>query len=180
MRQADVAGLMMRHRNALYSFVYAIVRSHSDAEDILQTVTVAAMESAQQLDNELGFLPWAREIARRRIMPHLRATRREQACDPELVQSLSDAAMRIDVQEPLGPRQAALRECLEHLPKSSRDLIAARYDRMGDAEQLAQKFGHSSVQAVYARIKRIKTALRKCVEKRLGAEETSEKLRPMA
>ena len=170
MRQADVAGLMMRHRNALYSFVYAIVRSHSDAEDILQTVTVAAMESADQLCDESGFLPWAREISRRRIMPQLRATRREQACDPDLVQTLADAAMRVDTSEPMGPRQAALRDCLDHLPKNSRELIAARYDRSGGAEQLAEKFGHSSVQAVYARIKRIKCALRKCVEERLLRE----------
>ena len=170
MRQADVAGLFMRHRNALYSFIHAIVRSHADAEDILQTVAIAAMESADQLNDEIGFLPWAREIARRRIMPHLRAIRREQACDPDLVQSLADAAMRIDAVEPMGPQQAALRDCLDRLPKNSRELIAARYDKTGDAEQLAEKFGHTSAQSVYARIKRIKRALRKCVEKRLLRE----------
>lgn len=166
----DLARLLMQHRTSLYGYIFACVRHHADAEDILQTTTVAVMESLGQLRDEAGFLPWAREIARRRVLAHRRGNQKEQVFDPELIQSLADAAERIDEKEPANARQLALKACLDHLPPDSRKLIIARYDpQSGDAEAMAAQFGHS-VQSVYARIKRIKAALRNCVEKRLLQE----------
>lgn len=169
-QQGDAARLLMQHRMTLYGYIFACVRHHADAEDILQTTTVAVMESAGQLRDEAGFLPWAREIARRRVLAHRRSHQKEQVFDPELVRALAEAAERLDEHEPANPRQLALRACLDHLPPESRKLIIGRYDpKLGDAEVLAAKFGHT-VQSVYARIKRIKVALRNCVEKRLEQE----------
>lgn len=167
---ADLARLLMKHRTALYGYVFACVRNHADAEDILQLATIAVMEAGGQLRDEAGFLPWAREIARRRVLAHRRTHRKEQVLDPALVQALSEAAERVEEKEPADPHQLALRICLDHLPPESRKLIIARYDpKQGDADRLAEKFGHS-VQSVYARVKRIKAALRNCVEKRLQQE----------
>jgi RNA polymerase sigma-70 factor len=160
----------MQHRAALYGYIFACVRNHADAEDILQNVSVAVTESIEQLSNEAGFLPWAREIARRRILAHLRAVRREQPCDPELIRRLAEAAGRIEQEQPTSVYQAALMACLEQLPPQSRRLIALRYeDRSRRAEDLAALFGRS-VQGIYAQIKRIKQALRRCVERRLALE----------
>src|SRR5438874_10623797 len=91
LRQSQIARLLMQHRTSLYGFIYACVRNHDDTEDILQNVSVAVTESIGQLRDEAGFLPWAREIARRRILAHRRAGRREVACEPDLVQALADA-----------------------------------------------------------------------------------------
>ncbi len=44
-----------------------------------------------------------------------------------------------------------------------------RYDGSADAQELAARFGRT-VQSVYAQIKRIKTALRECVARRLALE----------
>jgi len=82
-RQGEVARLLIQHRTALYGFIFACVRHHDDTEDILQNVSVAVSESIGQLKDEAGFLPWAREIARRRILAYRRTSRRELACDPE-------------------------------------------------------------------------------------------------
>lgn len=166
--QADVTRLLVQHRGALYAFIFSCVRNHADAEDVLQTTTLAVMVSADQLENVKGFLPWAREIARRRVLAHLRGAHREQASDPALVQALVESAARLDVTEPAPTQAAALRLCLDGLPPTSLRLITLRYDPDGgDAAELAARFGHS-VQSVYARIKRIKTALRSCVERRLA------------
>src|SRR5206468_12369395 len=94
LRQGQVARLLMQHRTALYGYIFACVRHHDDAEDIFQNVSVAVTESISQLTDEAGFLPWAREIARRRILAHRRSVRREQPFDPELVRRLADAADR--------------------------------------------------------------------------------------
>src|SRR6516225_2345876 len=83
--RGQIARLLMQHRTALYGYIYACVRNHADAEDILQNVSVAVTESIDKLADEAGFLPWAREIARRRVLAHRRSNAREQAWDPELL-----------------------------------------------------------------------------------------------
>src|SRR5436189_2749167 len=126
--QGQVARLLMQHRTSLYGFIFACVRNHADTEDILQNVSVAVTESITQLKDEAGFLPWAREIARRRVLAHRRTARRELPCDPELVRALADASDRVELEEPASVHRAALMACLESLPGESRKLIAMRYD----------------------------------------------------
>lgn len=170
LRQGQIARLLMQHRAALYGYIFACVRNHDDAEDILQNVSVAVTESISQLKSEDGFLPWAREIARRRILAYRRSARREQVFDAELVCRLAEAADRIEEKQPASAHHVALLACLEGLPPESRRLIARRYDGSASgAQQLAEEFGRT-VQAIYAQIKRIKVALRNCVERRLVME----------
>src|SRR5437016_9504920 len=91
----QITRLLMQHRATLYGYIFACVRNHADAEDILQNVSVAVTESIEQLNSEDGFLPWAREIARRRILAYRRTSRREQPCEPELVRLLAEAPDRL-------------------------------------------------------------------------------------
>jgi RNA polymerase sigma-70 factor (ECF subfamily) len=168
--QGQVARLVMVHRTALYGYIFACVRNHADAEDILQNVSVAVTESIGSLADEKGFLPWAREIARRRVLAHRRLSRREQPIDPELLARLAEAADRVEQQQPASEQRAALLACLEALPGQSRRLIAMRYDgSVSGMAELARKFGRS-VQGIYAQVKRIKIALRDCVERRQALE----------
>lgn len=171
LRQGEVARLLMQHRTALYGFIYACVRHHDDTEDILQNVSVAVTESFEKLQDENGFLPWAREIARRRILAFRRGARRELACEPELVRALAEAADRLEREEPSSVERAALMACLEILPGESRRLIMMRYDRSsGNVAALAAMFGRT-VQSIYAHLKRIKIALRECVSRRIELEQ---------
>jgi RNA polymerase sigma-70 factor, ECF subfamily len=169
LRQGQMARLLMQHRTALYGYIFACVRNHDDAEDILQNVSVAVTESIDQLTDEAGFLPWAREIARRRVLAHRRQSRRELPLDPELVQRLAEAAGRVEEEHTSSEQRAALLACLESLPGESRRLIAMRYEGTADAQELARRFGRT-VQSIYAQIKRIKVALRECVARRLALE----------
>ncbi len=168
--QGQVARLLMHHRTALYGYIFACVRNHADAEDILQNVSVAVTESIQQLMDEKGFLPWAREIARRRVLAYRRTARREQPLDPELLCRLAEASERVERDCSSSSQRAALLACLEALPPRSRKLISQRYDGSAHGmSELATRFGRS-VQGIYAQVKRIKAALRECVERRLALE----------
>lgn len=168
--EARVTRLLMQHRAALYGYIYACVRNHADAEDIFQNVCLAVTQSFEQLTSEAGFLPWAREITRRRILAHRRAGRREQPLDPDLVGHLAEAADRVEKEDPSVDQWAALTACLETLPPRSRELIARRYDGSTNGmQELAERFGRS-VQGIYAQVKRIKAALRECVQRRLSRE----------
>lgn len=167
-RHAEAARLLMQHRTALYAFILASVRNHADAEDILQTVSVAVIESIAQLRHESGFLPWVREIARRRILAFRRTHRRERSFDPELVLRLAEAAERVEYETGGDERRAALLGCLAALPELSRRMLSERYAG-ASAEELAARYGRS-VQGVYALVKRVKQALRDCVDRRLALE----------
>ena len=169
----QITRLLMQHRTALYGYIFACVRNHEDAEDIFQNVSVAVTESISRLKDEAGFLPWAREIARRRILAHHRSAHREQPFDPEVVQRLAEAADRMERAQPASRQRAALSACLESLPADSRRLILMRYDGSAvSADDLAAQFGRS-VQGIYASIKRIKAILRECIERRLAMEGPS-------
>ena len=171
-RKGQVARLLMQHRTALYGFIFACVRNHDDTEDILQNVSVAVTESIGQLQEDSGFLPWAREIARRRVLAYRRTAKREVPYDPEVVRVLAEAADRVEDQMSGGEHRAALMACLEQLPGESRKMIAMRYDgTSGSVTDLAGHFGRS-VQSVYAQLKRIKIALRDCVGRRLALEHS--------
>lgn len=173
LHQGQITRLLMQHRSALYGFIFACVHNHADAEDIFQNVSVAVTESIDRLTHEAGFLAWAREIARRRVLAHRRSVRREHPVAPEFIQRLAEAADRVEHMRPAGVERAALTACLESLPPESRRLIVMRYDGSAlSAEDLAGRFGRS-VQAIYAMIKRIKAALRECVERRLALEAQS-------
>jgi len=170
LRQGQITRLLMQHRTALYGYIFACVRNHADSEDIFQNVSVAITESIDRLTDETGFLPWAREIARRRILAYRRNLQREKPFDPDIVRCLAEAAERVERVRPASLQRAALTACLEALPPESRRLIVMRYDgSAGRVEDLAVRFGRS-VQAVYAMIKRIKLVLRECVERRLALE----------
>src|SRR4051794_8710407 len=115
----EATRLLMQHRTALYGYVFACVRSHHDTEDILQNVSVAVLEAIGRLREEEGFLPWAREIARRCTLAHGRKLRRERPLDPELVQRLAEAADELERDEPASEHHEALLACLQHLPGES-------------------------------------------------------------
>jgi RNA polymerase sigma-70 factor len=165
--QGEAAGLLTRYHTALYAYIFACIRSHHDTEDIMQNVAVVVVESLNDLKDEAGFLPWAREIARRCSLAHCRKKRREQAFDPELMQSLADAADILERTTATSVHGDALMACLERLPPKSRRLLTLRYaGAFIDTEDLARQIGRS-VQAVYAQVKRIKLALRHCAKRRL-------------
>lgn len=164
-----VARLLMRHRGALLAYLWAALRDPHDAEDLLQDVSLAATGSWNQYDPSTPFMPWAREIARRRILDFVgRRARRPALLDPEVLARLEVAAARLDP-EPQEPRRDALRRCLDGLGEHVRRVLELRYDERLDVEDVATRAGRTT-QATYAILKRAKESLRDCVARRLASE----------
>ncbi len=169
-RNAMVTTLFVRHRTALYGYIFACVRNHNDAEDILQEVSLAAVGSIHKLRDEEGFLPWAIEIARRRVLVHVRQSQRTTILTPELIPILADAVKHVTETDCISDRNEALLECLESLPPKSREIITKRYDgSIRGVDELAEKLGRT-MQATYGVLKRIRQGLRVCVEEKLATE----------
>ncbi len=165
----EIARLLIEHRSLLMGYLVSCVRNHTDAEDLFQEVSLAATRSADQLRSANGFVPWAREIARRRVLAHIRKSKRLTPVDPELVTRLAETAAEMDATNELPARVEALHTCLDALPLESRQLIAMRYeDHREPVEALARQFGRS-VQATYAILKRSRLLLRDCVNQKMEA-----------
>ncbi len=166
---ARVAQLLMRHRGVLFAYLLAALRNPHDAEDLLQDVSLAATSSWSQYDPATPFLPWAREIARRRILDYAgKRARRPALLDPEVLARLDVAAARLDPHAD-EPRRDALRRCLEGLGERVRRVLELRYDERLGVGDVAGRSGRS-VQATYALLKRTKELLRDCVARRLASE----------
>lgn len=164
-----VAKLLMQHRGVLTAYLLAALRDPHDAEDLLQEVSLAATSSWRQYDPSTPFLPWAREIARRRVLDFAgRRARRPALLDPEVLARLDVASARLEA-EPLEPRREALRRCLDGLGGHARRALESRYDERLAVEEIAKRAGRT-VQATYALLKRAKETLRACVARRLAAE----------
>ena len=164
---ADIARLLIEHRASLMGYLVSCVRNHTDADDLFQEVSLAAIQSADQLRSPDGFLPWTREIARRRVLAHYRKSKRLTPVDPELIDRLTETAAEMDGPHETPARIEALHRCLEALPHESRKLIAMRYeDHQRPVESLARSFGRS-VQATYAILKRSRLLLRDCITQKM-------------
>ena len=167
--RSDAIRLIDQYQSAIYRYIYACVRTHVDAEDIFQDVSVIIFESISRLQSEKAFFAWSREIAFKQVLAFLRSRKREKLVNPHVVAALAEAAGRVEDSD---IRQEALFECLEKLPSRSRDLITLRYsDSVQGVDEVAAQY-ELSVNAVYARLNRIKQILRDCVQRHLSREES--------
>ncbi|MDF1657654.1 MAG: sigma-70 family RNA polymerase sigma factor [Verrucomicrobiales bacterium] len=165
---AEIARLLIEHRAILLGYLFSCVRNHADADDLFQEVSLAATRSAENLRNVDGFLPWTREIARRRVLAHYRKSKRLTPMDPDLVTRLAETAAELDRSNEVPARVEALRACLDALPGESRKLVALRYsDHQRPVENIAREFGRS-VQATYAILKRSRQILKDCVSQKMN------------
>jgi DNA-directed RNA polymerase specialized sigma24 family protein len=166
---ARLARLLAGHQVGLYGYVYACVRNHEDTRRILQAVAQAIAQERSPPASDHGFLGWARQLARAKMLALTPAERNHRPLDPELVQRLSDAANRVDALRNPAEYQAALYSCLEKLPPRSRLLLALRYDdSVRSMQELATRLGRD-VPAATAMLRQVKAIVRDCVERRVTA-----------
>lgn len=166
--QARVTMLLMKHRSELFAYLLASTRNPHDAEDLLQDVSLAASSSWTQYRPDSPFLPWAREIARRRILDFARKRGRRMALlEPEILERLDAAAVTLEAEPPVDPRRDALGRCLGGIGGTARRVMDLRYADRLEVGRIAAEL-RRSVQATYAILKRTKQILRDCVERRLS------------
>lgn len=168
--QARVTQLLMKHRTELLAYLLASVRNPHDAEDLLQDVSLAASTSWAQYRPGSPFLPWAREIARRRILNYGKRQGRKMALlEPEVLEQLDRAASAVEAEEALDPRRAALRRCMADLGGEPRRVLEMRYGDKMEVGRIADAIDRT-VQATYAILKRTKQLIRDCVGRNLSAQ----------
>jgi RNA polymerase sigma-70 factor (ECF subfamily) len=164
--------LLTEHDRWLATYVYSLVSSAADAEDILQEVKVTMWKQFSKFQAGTNFRAWARTIATHQILNYRRSSKRR--THSEIDEAFIEAvAAEIDRRaEQLDGRADALRACLHKLPEAHRKIVVWRYYEDCGVEEIAAKSARS-VEAVYRLLSRIRTVLNECVSRQLATRRLS-------
>ncbi len=144
-----LAELYDRHSRLVFSIVLRILRSPSDAEEVLQEVFVRVWTKADTYNERLGWpAAWLTRIARNRAIDRLRSKRARgealpPAGDPQEHGQPPQAVTR-ETPEVLAQAAAtatSIREALARLPAGQRELIEAAFFDGYTHQELSERFG---------------------------------------
>jgi RNA polymerase sigma-70 factor (ECF subfamily) len=147
--ETAVAELYDRHSRAVYSVIMRVLRSPSDAEDVLQEVFVRVWTRADTYDSRLGSpVAWLLRIARNRAIDRLRSKRSRGDLDTPTAdaEQLDTVAVAGPATDPSmfaeGAATAdAVGSALASLPGPQRVLIEAAFFDGYTHQELAARFG---------------------------------------
>lgn len=154
------------HYWPVYRFVLSLVPQPSDADDVMQEVSVILWEKFEEFDPETNFLAWANRVALNVARNHLRTQKRLQA---KMVSSETlslIAHTQRGVSELLEMRRVFLAECLEELPLEKRRLIRQRYLENHSPDELASHSGQKTAN-IYLQLSRVRKALMDCINRKI-------------
>ena len=167
-QQKQLMLLMTQHQRRIFSYIYTLVPSRMDADDILQETSLVICEKFGQFKPGTDFAAWACQIAYWEVRrARQKYARSKVVFDQEVVDALAQtaAAMIDEVSE----RHEALGRCLKKLHPRDRELVLTRYEPGCGVEQAAQRSGRSR-EAAYKALGRIRKMLLDCVSNQLASE----------
>jgi RNA polymerase sigma-70 factor (ECF subfamily) len=145
------------------------VTNFHDAQDILQEVAAAVL--SHDFEHEgwpKVFDAWVIGIARHKVTDHYRRRGTDKLVfDTEAIDQIVNAHERLGDQ--FLSRREALEQCLGRVPGKSRQLLELRYQLGLEPKEIGSRVGMAAG-AVRVSLLRIRSALRGCIEQRLGRQ----------
>ena len=135
------------HARAVYSLAVRILRSQSDAEDVVQEVFAQAWRTAARYDATRGTVAgWLLMQAKSRSIDRLRARRaRPEQAEDERSTDVADASAGPEIQVVRGEQASRVRQALDELPILQRTALELAYyeglTHVEIAEHLEQPLG---------------------------------------
>jgi len=162
--------LFADHRHAIFSYIFALVANEHDAEEVFQDVSVTLWRRCEDFIPGTNFMAWARTVALNQVRNWRRTHARDRLIfsDP-IIEQLADDHAAID--DEAADARAALRQCLQKLRETDRDLITRCYATD------APPFNEIAValdrppNSVYKALIRIRRALHDCITAVLAGED---------
>jgi RNA polymerase sigma-70 factor (ECF subfamily) len=169
----DVVKAAFQYRDALLSYSYAMLRSWTLAEDVVQEAYLVVMNKWQDLKDEGGVFLWVRQIVHFKTLEAIRARGRETSTPDQELLDLVEHAVKENLDDQFAERQrlmgVSLRDCMSRLNTFNVDLLAGFYWKQESCETLADRHGRS-VNAIRLMLSRLRDKLRNCLSKRLEAQ----------
>ena len=156
-------------RDDILAYIYSLVPSHAEAEDIFQEVSILLWRNFDEFRPDGNFRAWARKMAWLEVQ-NMRRIRKELIWDPETIEAL-DVAFREEEAEngTLSDMKAALERCLARLSNDSRFILQHLYGR-GETYAVLGRLLNRSCRGLKVTAHRIRQRLSECVERQMLAE----------
>src|SRR6187399_2104019 len=135
-RQEEFVRLLNAHRNVLFNYIFCVVQTLPDAEDVFQQTTLAMWDDFDQFRLGTDFQAWGIRIARNRSLNFLRSKRRERVYfSHKIIDQLAENVCETpELQE---ARLRALARCREKLALADRRLLELCYGRCNTIREAA-------------------------------------------
>ena len=160
--EVDLAALVETYSALLFRIVHSVLRSRTEAEDVVQDVFVRVVERRRLLGEVRDMRVWLIRIAWNLALDRRRRIRPDQM-DATFAESLVARSTAADQALEETQRMTSVLRELERLPKAERHvLLLSAIEELGTAE-MAQVLGRSE-SAVRALLFRARTRLRERLE----------------
>lgn len=165
----QVLRMLIEHRTSLFAYVLAVMRDYNAAEEVLQEISVAVVESAGQFELGTNFSAWTREIARRRIQAYWKSRDRQPlTLSEDSIDRLEQGFELAQRDLPDGERAQALVKCLEKLSPFMRHLFELRFGSRKNLQEISEEVNRPS-ETIRKALYRGRVLLRNCIDRRLKA-----------
>ena len=161
--------VLLANQGNIYAYITSLLGDPRLAEEVLQETNVVLCRQVDQFPSITNFTAWACRIAYFEVMTYRKRRQRDRHMfDDRLLDLVAqEANSQADEFE---QRHGALAECLGELSELQRTLIMRRYGPAGSVQAIAQEYGRSPG-AISQSLYRIRTALLKCIRRRLALAE---------
>jgi RNA polymerase sigma-70 factor (ECF subfamily) len=170
MDRDSVVRLLVSERMKLLAWIRAMVRDEHLAEDVLQDVSIVAVNKCEEIRDARGFPAWARQVARYKALHILRERRSAPIFLDERTLALLERHWQTYDFPASGDLKDFLRECLELLSPDARELIRLRHQEGKSGAFSAEVLGRP-LNTVYVTLSRAYSKLADCIRKRLAEQE---------
>lgn len=163
--------LWLKAQPVVTGYIASLVHDRAEADDLVQSVALTAVEKIGEFDNARSFDAWVLGIARLKILRHYRTVARDQqrlVFNEAIVNQLSDEYLGLSEQHDL--RVKALRICMEKLPDDSRELLTRRYFHAQQVKAIAEQLGLTPRQ-ISKRLFTIRRGLERCISLKLHGKD---------
>lgn len=152
----------------LYGFILKRLADREQTLEVLQRTNLVICRKADDFQHGSSFTAWAFTIAKFQVMAWRKSEGARRLVFTDKVYDLLDRHAEDDVAS-VDDRIPVLRQCLERLRDTDRELIQRRYRDGEQIEPIAQALA-KSVDAIGMRLLRIRKQLAQCVQTGLNRE----------
>ena len=160
------ATLWTQAQGTITAFIRTLIPDYLQAEEVLQRVAVTLVRKFDQYDTTRPFAAWAIGVAKMEVLYYRRqlATDKHLFNDEIVEQIATSYELLVDEVDPI---REARDKCVGELEGRSKEVIQIRYSDGMKAVKIAEEM-KLSAGAVRMLLCRVRTALRRCIERRLA------------
>ena len=170
--QDEFIVLITQHERRVRGFTSTLVMHREDVDEVVQQTFLTAWKKIDEFKRVEGnldrdFVSWICTIARFQSLGFVRKNRGSRLLfDTGVVERLADQQLQGDLLQ--DERRETLSKCIEKLGEKQKELVRLYYRADESAAEIAKQQGMTR-QAIFKRLRAIRSALMQCVGRSLSA-----------